>query len=155
MPQIREVYPYLIVRGAAAAIEFYRTVFGAEEIFRLPEDEKGRIGHAELRLGPVTIMLADEHPELGLLSPLAHGGTGTTLHLHVDDVDALAADALRGAMSAAEDDHLAGVREPGDHRRNAERADVHGAEHTGDAGLDRHQLFPALSCCSARPGTRM
>ena len=91
MPDIREVYPYLIVRGAAAAIDFYREVFGAEEIFRLADPDKGRIGHAELRLGPMTIMLADEYPELGIRSPLAFGGTGTTLHLHVDDVDALAA----------------------------------------------------------------
>src|SRR5262245_22071524 len=60
---------------------------------------KGRIGHAELRIGPMTIMLADEYPELGILSPLAHGGTGTTLHLHVDDVDALAADALRAGAT--------------------------------------------------------
>jgi PhnB protein len=99
MPDIREVYPYLIVRGAAAAIEFYRTVFGAEEIFRLADAEKGRIGHAELRLGPVTIMLADEHPELGILSPLAYGGTGTTLHLHVDEVDTLAAAAIRAGAT--------------------------------------------------------
>lgn len=90
MPLIREVYPYLIARGAAAAIDFYRTVFGAEEIVRTPDPDGLRIGHAELRLGPVIIMLADEYPELGILSPLAFGGTGSTIHLHVDDVDALA-----------------------------------------------------------------
>ncbi len=107
MPAIREVYPYLIVRGAAAAIEFYRTVFGAEEVFRLPDTQEGRIGHAELRLGPVTVMLADEFPELGIQSPLAFGGTGTTIHLHVDDVDALAAEALRAGATM--------VREPADY----------------------------------------
>ena len=52
MPAIREVYPYLIVRGAAAAIEFYREVFGAEEILRMADPDGRRIGHAELRLGP-------------------------------------------------------------------------------------------------------
>jgi uncharacterized glyoxalase superfamily protein PhnB len=107
MSAIREVYPYLIVRGAAAAIEFYRTVFGAEEIFRLPEPETGRIGHAELKLGPMTIMLADEYPELGIRSPLAFGGSGTTLHLHVDDVDALGERAVRAGATM--------IREPTDH----------------------------------------
>jgi PhnB protein len=83
------VTPYLIVDGAAAAIDFYVRVFGARERFRWADPESGRIGHAELELGPVVLMLSDEHPELGILSPLAYGGTGTTLHLHVGDVDAL------------------------------------------------------------------
>ena len=95
MSSIREVYLYLCVRGAAAAIEFYRRAFGAEEIFRLTEPEGQRIGHAELKLGPATLMLADEYPEYGILSPLAFGGTGTTIHLHVDDVDALAKRAVK------------------------------------------------------------
>jgi len=86
---IREAFPYLCVRGAARAIEFYTHVFGAVETLRLT-DGQGRVGHAELELGPVTLMLADEHPEHGILSPLAHGGTGMRVHLHVDDVDALA-----------------------------------------------------------------
>ncbi len=88
LPGIRDVYPYLCVRDAAAAIAFYTRVFGAEELLRLT-DPAGRIGHAELRLGPLVIMLVDEHPEYGIRSPLAFGGTGTTLHLHVDDVDTL------------------------------------------------------------------
>jgi uncharacterized glyoxalase superfamily protein PhnB len=107
MPVIREVYPYLIVRGAESAIEFYRKVFGAEETLRIPDEERGRIGHAELRLGPVTIMLADEYPELGILSPAAFGGTGQVLHLHVDDVDALAARAVEAGAAM--------VREPTDY----------------------------------------
>ncbi|HET7424231.1 MAG TPA: VOC family protein [Gemmatimonadales bacterium] len=99
MPHIREASPYLIVRGAAGAMNFYRTVFGADEIFRMTDADTGRIGHAELRVGPMTIMLADEYPELGILSPLAHGGTGTALHLHVDDVDLLAADAVQAGAT--------------------------------------------------------
>jgi uncharacterized glyoxalase superfamily protein PhnB len=99
MTIINEVYPYLIVRGAVAAIEFYRTVFGAEETFRLHDSHGDRIGHAELKLGPVTIMLADEYPELGIQSPAAFGGTGLTLHLHVDDVDALAERAVRAGAT--------------------------------------------------------
>lgn len=89
VPMIKEVYPYLCVRGAVAAIEFYQRVFGAEELFRLTEPD-GRVGHAELRFGATTVMLADEYPEYGLRGPLAFGGSGTTLHLHVDDVDSLA-----------------------------------------------------------------
>ena len=107
MPAIREVYPYLVVRGAAAAIEFYREVFGAEEILRMADPDGRRIGHAELRLGPITIMLADEYPELGILSPAAFGGTGVTLHLHVDDADSLAGRALRAGATM--------VREPTDY----------------------------------------
>lgn len=98
-PIIRDAYPYLIVRGAAAAIDFYRDVFGAEEILRVDDPDGRRIGHAELRLGPITIMLADEYPELGILSPAAFGGTGVTLHLHVDDVDALAERARRAGAT--------------------------------------------------------
>ncbi|HET7241250.1 MAG TPA: VOC family protein [Gemmatimonadales bacterium] len=151
MPYIREVYPYLIVRGAEAAMGFYRTVFGAQEIFRMADAEKGRIGHAELRLGPMTIMLADEYPELGILSPLAHGGTGTTLHLHVDDVDALAADAVRAGATM--------VRAPADYdhgERQCRIRDPFGHEWllgqdlgqtprvSNGRGAARPNLFPAL-----------
>ena len=92
-PVIREVFAYLCVRGAAAAIDFYTQVFGARELVRIA-DAAGRVGHAELLLGSATILLADEHPEYGIRSPEAFGGTGVTLHLHVDDVDRLAARAV-------------------------------------------------------------
>lgn len=87
-PEIREVFPYLCVRGGDAAIDFYARVFGARETFRLAMPD-GRVSHAELALGPVTVMVCDEHPEIGIRSPLAFGGTGARLHLHVDDVDRL------------------------------------------------------------------
>src|SRR5262245_43803122 len=90
---IREVFPYLCVRGGNAAIDFYTRVFGARETFRIA-DPSGRIGHAQLSFGPATLMLADEHPEHGIRSPLAFGGTGTTIQLHVDNVDALARQAV-------------------------------------------------------------
>lgn len=86
---VHEVFPYLCVRGAASAIDFYTRVFGARETQRIV-DATGRVGHAELTLGSATVMLADEHPELDIQSPLTFGGTGVTLHLHVDDVDAIA-----------------------------------------------------------------
>ncbi|MBA2457512.1 MAG: VOC family protein [Gemmatimonadales bacterium] len=105
LPVIRDVYPYLCVRDAAAAIAFYTRIFGAEELLRLT-DSSGRIGHAELKLGPLVIMLVDEHPEYGIRSPLAFGGTGTTLHLHVDDVDTLTARAREAGATV--------LREPED-----------------------------------------
>jgi uncharacterized glyoxalase superfamily protein PhnB len=89
---IEEVFPYLCVRGAAAAIDFYAKAFGASEAFRIPYE--GRIGHAQLNLGPATIMLADEFPDSGIQSPLAFGGTGVTIHLHVKDVDEMAEKAI-------------------------------------------------------------
>ena len=104
-PVIRDVYPYLCVRDAAAALDFYHRIFGAEEVLRLTESN-GRIAHAELRLGPCLVMLADEHPEYGILSPIALGGTGTTLHLHVDDVDTLTARAREAGATV--------LREPAD-----------------------------------------
>jgi uncharacterized glyoxalase superfamily protein PhnB len=94
-PVIHEVFPYLIARGAGAAIDFYRRVFGAEETFRIDMPD-GKVGHAELRFGPATIMIADEFPDHGVASPLTHGGTGTRIHLHVDDVDTL----VRAAVEA-------------------------------------------------------
>ena len=87
MTTIQEVYPYLRVHDSAAAIEFYRRAFGAEELFRLCEPG-GRIGHAEVRIGPATVMLSDEYPERGISGPRSLGGTTFSLHLHVEDVDA-------------------------------------------------------------------
>ncbi|MFF8378192.1 VOC family protein [Streptomyces sp. NPDC015661] len=91
------VTPYLCVDGAAAAIDFYVSVLGATERMRMPAPE-GRIGHAELELGNSLIMLADEFPEMNFRSPKAVGGTPVTLHVYVQDVDAVFAEALsRGA----------------------------------------------------------
>ncbi len=84
--------PYLIVRQAAAAIEFYKHAFGAEELFRLPMGDL--IGHAELRIGDSTMMLADEQPGALSVSPETLGGTTFGLMLYVPDVDARFATAL-------------------------------------------------------------
>ena len=67
------VTPYLYVRNAAGAIEFYKNVFGATEIIRMPGPD-GRIMHAELRLGDSVVMLADENPHMGIMSPQTVGG---------------------------------------------------------------------------------
>lgn len=81
--------PYLIVKGAAEALDFYKQAFGAVEEMRLT-DPSGRIGHAEIRIGQSHLMLADEHPEFGALGPATLGGSPVTLHLEVADADAAA-----------------------------------------------------------------
>jgi PhnB protein len=86
---IHEVFPYLRVRGAAEAIRFYVRVFDATEVLRLVEPS-GRIGHAELQIGPRVLMLSEAFPEYGLLAPDGAQTLGASIHLHVDDCDALA-----------------------------------------------------------------
>jgi PhnB protein len=81
------VTPYLVIKGAAQAIDFYKKTFGATEIMRM-NDPSGRIGHAELKIGDSHIMLADEYPEMKFRSPDAYGGSPVSLLLHVSDVDA-------------------------------------------------------------------
>jgi PhnB protein len=80
------VTPYLIVNGAAEAIEFYKQAFGATELMRMPTPD-GRIGHAEIRIGDSAIMLADEFPEMGHRSPQTLGGAGVGLMIYLDEVD--------------------------------------------------------------------
>jgi len=80
------VTPHTTVRDAARAIEFYKQAFGAEEKGAMKGPD-GKIMHAELRIGDSVIMLADEFPEFGSLSPLSTGGTGIALHIYIEDVD--------------------------------------------------------------------
>jgi PhnB protein len=82
------VTPYLIVGGAAKALDFYKRAFGAKERMRLPMPE-GRIGHAEIEIGDSVIMLADEFPQMGAKSPQTIGGTPVGICLYVADVDAV------------------------------------------------------------------
>jgi PhnB protein len=86
--------PHVVVKGAASAIEFYRTAFGATEVFRLSDPASDRIGHAELDLLGSRLMLADEYPDFGALSPVSIGGSPVTLHLYVEDVDTVVARAV-------------------------------------------------------------
>ncbi len=83
------ITPHLVVRGAAAAIDFYTRAFGASELYRNLASDGKSIMHAELMLGDSRFLLHDEFPEQGLLSPLGFGGTAITLHLYVPDVDAV------------------------------------------------------------------
>jgi uncharacterized glyoxalase superfamily protein PhnB len=92
---IHEMFAYLRMKDAAKAIDFYQRAFGATEKFRLCEPS-GRVGHAELDFGGTTLMLSDEFPEYGIRGPESLGGTTLTIHLHVDDADAL----IRRAVAA-------------------------------------------------------
>ena len=82
------VIPYLIIKGAARAIDFYKQAFGAKETYARITDSIGRVGHAEIRIGGSTIMLADEHPEIGAVSPQSLGGSPMSFFVSVPDVDA-------------------------------------------------------------------
>lgn len=79
------VTPYLCCRDAGKAIDFYERAFGATELSRMPAGDK--IGHAELQVGSSRLMLADEFPEMGFVSPQSLGGSPVMLHLYVEDVD--------------------------------------------------------------------
>lgn len=83
------VTPYLCVKDAARAIDFYKKAFGAKEIMRMP-GPNGTIGHAEIQINDFRIMLADEFPEMNFRSPQAFGGTPVGINLYVKDVDAVA-----------------------------------------------------------------
>lgn len=87
------IVPYLIVAGAADAIDFYQSAFGAVETLRLDMPD-GRIGHAELRILGAEIALADEYPEMDYLGPDTRGGSSLSLQLFVPDVDAFVARAV-------------------------------------------------------------
>ena len=80
------VTPYLSVKGAAQAIEFYKKAFGAKELMRMPMPG-GKIGHAEIQIGDSRIMMADEMPDHGNRSPQTLGGSPVNILLYVDDVD--------------------------------------------------------------------
>jgi PhnB protein len=87
------VTPYLCVRDAARAIEFYKEALGAIEVVRLA-GPSGKVGHADLRIGRAHIMLSDEFPEMGVRSPQTLGGSPVSLELYTEDADALFARAV-------------------------------------------------------------
>jgi PhnB protein len=89
------ITPYLIVKGGSAAIEFYKKVFGAAEVMRIPGPD-GKVGHTEIRIGDSVVMLADEHLEMGAKSPQTIGGSPVSILLYVEDVDAV----IRKAVAA-------------------------------------------------------
>ena len=112
------IQPYLHIRGAAKAIEFYKQVFGAQEIQRMPRPD-GRLGHAEIRIGDSVVMLADEHPERGVYGPEHYGGAPMTFLFYTADCDAIyqkavaaGAKSLREPTDQVQGDRMAGVQDP-------------------------------------------
>jgi uncharacterized glyoxalase superfamily protein PhnB len=95
IPQgMHSITPHLVCAGAAKAIDFYKQAFGATEEGRMPGPD-GRLMHAALKIGDSTVMLVDEMPEWGSLGPKALKGSPVTIHLYVEDVDALVARAVK------------------------------------------------------------
>jgi len=90
VPYIPEGYntvtPYLVIKGAAQAIEYYKKVFGATVVVRM-DGPDGRVGHAELQIGSSRIMLADENPQMGATSATTIGNSPVSLYLYLPDVD--------------------------------------------------------------------
>ena len=118
------VTPYLIVDGASAAIDFYKSVLGATERMRMGGPE-GKVGHAELEIGDSVVMLADEHPEMDARGPKFVGGTPVTLHVYVEDADGVferAIEAGAKALRPVEDqfygDRLGSFEDPFGHQWN-------------------------------------
>ena len=92
------VTPYLIVKGATRALEFYKRAFGAVELLRM-DGPDGTIGHAEIAIGKAIVMLADECPAMHALSPVTIGGTAASFLIYVEDVDKVFQQALKaGAL---------------------------------------------------------
>src|SRR5688500_2296551 len=87
------VTPYLIIKGAAEAIDYYKSAFGAIELFRMAHGDK--IGHAEMKIGDSPFMLADEQPEMGHSSPKTLGGSPGGIMIYVDDVDTIFNQAIK------------------------------------------------------------
>lgn len=115
------VTPYLVIRGAAAAIDFYKKAFGAVELFRFPGPD-GKIGHAEIKIGDSPIMLADEYPDMGYKGPQALGGSPVSLMIYLEDVDTVfnrAVEAGATVKEAVQDkfygDRTGGITDPFGH----------------------------------------
>ena len=115
------VTPYLYIKGAARAIEFYQQAFGATEVMRMTAPD-GRIGHAEIKIGDSHVMLADEHLEIGARSPQTIGGSPVSFLVYVEDVDkvveqAVAAGAkiVRPVADQFYGDRTGGVEDPFGH----------------------------------------
>jgi len=95
---VPKLTPYICVRDAKAAIAFYRKAFGAIEKYRLSEPG-GKIGHAEIAIGASVVMMSDEHPDFGALSPTMLGGSPTSFHLKVENADKAVKRALKAGAT--------------------------------------------------------
>ena len=116
------VTPYLIVSACAEALQFYQRAFAAAVHERI-EDTAGKVRHAEIAIGDSRLMLADENPEVGALSPQTIGGSAVSIHLYVEDVDAVVARAIAAGAKLTRPvadqfygDRVGGVTDPFGHR---------------------------------------
>jgi len=138
--------PFLTVRDAVRAIEFYKEAFGAQErgVMKGPD---GKVMHAELKIGDSVIMLSDEFPEFGALSPLSSGGVGMGLHIYVEGVDAAFDRAVKAGaqveMPVTDQfwgDRYGKLKDPFGHKWSI-------ATHTKDMSMDemKHGMDEAMS----------
>jgi PhnB protein len=101
----QRVNAYLILKNCAAAIDYYKKVFGAKERLRMARPD-GRVGHAEIEIGDCCVMMADEHPEIGAYAPEHYGGSPVRMHIYTEDCDAMYRQAIASGGTS--------VREPAD-----------------------------------------
>ncbi|MDX2149820.1 MAG: VOC family protein [Bryobacteraceae bacterium] len=119
---VHELFAYLCVRDASAAVRFYCEAFGGKEKFRLTEPS-GRVGHVEIDFNGITLMVSDEYPEYGVRAPEAGQPSPMSVHLHVDNADAVIERAVRlgATIEHPPADHFYGersgtIRDPFGHR---------------------------------------
>ena len=144
----RNATPYMIVDGAARALDFYKRVFGATERMRIP-GPGGKIGHAEFTVGDSVFMLADEHPEMDARSPQAFGGSPVSIVIYVKDVDAVVKRAVEAGATVTrpvEDkfygDRMGSLKDPYGHA-------WHVATHKEDVSMEELQRRAAEAKASA------
>jgi len=92
------VTPHIVVKGAKAAMDFYKKAFGAEEVMCIPAPD-GSVMHAEIQLGNSRVMIAEENPQMGCQSPKSLGGSPITVHLYVNDVDSVVNQAVKAGAT--------------------------------------------------------
>ncbi len=141
----RTVTPYLVVKSAETALEFYRDAFGAA-VLTCVRDAEGRITHAEIQIGDSRLMLMDEFPEMQIFSPESLGGTPVSIHLYVEGADSLfkqATDAGATVVAPMKDqpygDRCGSIRDPYGHLWQI-------ATHQKDVPVDEQQ--PSLETLS-------
>src|SRR5438309_292276 len=152
------VTPYLIFSGAGEAIAFYKRALGAEEVMRM-DSPGGKVGHAEIKIGDSRIMLADEHPEIGALSPKTIGGSPVSIHLYVENVDAAVERAVAAGaklIQPVEDkfygDRTGGIEDPfgyrwyiATHKEDLTTDEISEGSHSGGEGRLRRIPEPLRS----------
>jgi PhnB protein len=143
--------PYLIIGGAADAIEFYKKAFDATELFRFPAPE-GKIGHAEIKIGDSPIMLADEFPEMGYKSPQTLGGSPVSIMIYVEDVDTVFNRAVEAGATVKEavsdkfyGDRMGTLTDPFGHR-------WHVATHKEDVSIEEMERRAKAAGAAASGG---